>query len=141
MHTPIRAIDPYMTLIEAQARLVNMMMKENEDLVTYLDHFRQSRNIVNGLSGKEFLDDFVENEKEYKQLSVDIKYPGDLALAQDQMQSEAFEKYCAIVFIRGANKFYQPLLDELRSQYAGGRDHYPKTLQAAFDILKNNKST
>ena len=67
-----------------------MRMNENEDLVTYLERFRQSRNIVAGLSGKEFIDDFVENTKEYKQLSVHIKDPGDLALAQDQMQSEPF---------------------------------------------------
>ena len=140
MHTPMRAIYPYMTLIEAQARLVNIRMNENEDLVTYLERFRQARNIVVGLSGKEFLADFVENTSEYNQLYSDISDVDDREFEQQKIKNDAFEKYCATIFIRGAHKFYQPLLDELRSQYAGGRDHYPKTLQAAFDTLKNNKS-
>ena len=138
MHTPMRAIYPFMGLIEALARLLNMKQYEDEKLFEYGDRFKQERQIVRSLLGKEFLERFIENTEEYQQLT--ISDDGDVVAAA-KMKDGAFEKFMTTVFLRGAyGKRYGSLMDNYRSQYAGGRDHYPAKFQDAMDALRTHKS-
>ena len=138
MHTPMRAIYPFMGLIEALARLLNMKQYEDERLFEYGDRFKQERQIVRSLLGKEFLERFIENTEEYQQLNS--SNDGDVVAAA-KMKDGAFEKFMTTVFLRGAyGKRYGSLMDNYRSQYAGGRDHYPAKFQDAMDALRTHKS-
>ena len=140
MYTPMRVIYPYLGLIEAIARFVNLRMYENEEILDYLDRIKQEKNIVSSLQGKKCLDQFVENTQEYQDTSNDVNLgASDIALKQSKMTDEAFEVFSAAVFLRGAGKCYGTLNDEFRSQYAGGRDRYPKSLIAACDAMRQHK--
>ena len=136
MHTPMRAIYPYMGLSEAIARLINMRQHEEEDIISYVDRFKQERQIVRSLLGKEFLEEFTKNTKEYEQLSAD----DDGIIKRAKMVSNSFECFTTAIFLRGAQgRRFGSLLDNYRSQYAGGRDHYPKDLLSAVDALRTHK--
>ena len=67
MHTPMRALYPHMGLIEAIARLVNMCQYENEDMISYVERFKQERQIVKSLMRRGCLDHFIKNTSEYKE--------------------------------------------------------------------------
>ena len=98
MHTPMRAIYPYLGLIEAIARFVNLRMYENEEILDYLDRIKQEKNIVSSLQGKKVLDQFVENTQEYQDVSNDVNLGAlDTALTQSKMKNEAFEVFSTTV--------------------------------------------
>ena len=95
----MRVIYPYLGLIEAIARFVNLRMYENEEILDYLDWIQQEKNIVSSLQGKKLLDQFVENTQEYQDVSNDVNLGAlDTALTQSKMKNEAFEVFSTTVW-------------------------------------------
>ena len=55
-----------------------------------------------------------------------------------EAHSECREGYQAIAYLCCLNQvWYQPLLDELANYFLNGRDEYPKTLIAAYNLVTN----
>ena len=101
----------------------------------YMERFKQEKAIVKSHLGEDFLDEFVEHTDEYKVLIANQDTTGAALL-----KSRAFETYTTGVFMHGADKArYGELLDGLSNQYALGNDQYPRTLQAAIDVMRRQK--
>ena len=48
----------------------------------------------------------------------------------------------AVLFVRGSNrKIYGKLIKDFRTRYLILKDEYPKTLQAAVDVMRQMKNT
>ena len=133
MHTPMRALYPHMGLIEAIARLVNMCQYENEDMISYVERFKQERQIVKSLMGRGCLDYFIKNMSKYKK-EKEIK-------KKEEVLENAFKVFTSIIFAQGTySKKYRTMLEQWRSQYGEGRDQYPKSLQAIVDAMQLHKN-
>ena len=126
MHTPIRAVYPMWGLAEILADLVNLRQKEDEDLITYLERFKQERNLAKSQLGYGFLDKFMENTKEYQESSSEER---------ETIKYEAFDRMMAVLFIRGSNQgIYGKMTEGFRMQYSLGNNQYPKDLSAAISV-------
>lgn len=133
MHTPMRARYPLLSLSESLAKVVNLRQLENEELIDYMERFKQERNIARSQLGKGFLDSFIEYTPEWKEAGADVA-------AQKKIKDEAFERFMAALFLRGANQaHYGKLMEDLRTQYSLGNCQYPKTLQDAVDVMRQIK--
>ena len=96
---------------------------------------QQEKNIVKSHLGEDFLSDFVEHTDEYQQCVLNNDKPRALSLKR-----KAFKTYTTTVFMNGAKKSrYGHLIDGLSNQYALGNDQYPRTLQAAVDVMRRQK--
>ena len=121
--------------MEAHQRLLNIKQREKEGLLEYMERFKQEKMIVKSHLGEEFLNEFVEHTNEYK----DHEKNQDTTAARS-LKTNAFETYTTGIFMNGANKGrYSNLLDGLSNQYALGNDQYPRTLQAAIDVMRRQK--
>ena len=131
MHTPVRAVHPFISLIEAITRLLNLRQKENESLIDYLERFKQERNIASSQLGRGFLGSFVENTPEY--IEAD-------SLTRIEMKKTAFDQMMAIAFLRGSNQGdYGSIMEGFQTQYSLGNNQYPKTLLKATDVMRQVK--
>ena len=95
MHTPMRAIYSQLGLIESLARLINMRQYDNEDILSYLDQFKQAKKIVKSLMGGVFLNNFTENTPEFKTAIADHT-------VQLELKSKLYETFTAEIFLREA---------------------------------------
>lgn len=130
MHVPLKAVYPMWSLAETFANLVNLRQKEGEDLIGFTERFKQEKNIVKSLVGKHFLDNFIENTKEYAELTNDVD--------KKKMKSNGFDAFMATVFLRGSDRSsYGELIDDMRTQYALKVDQYPKSLEDAVDVMRS----
>ena len=75
MHEPIRATYPYLSLAKTLARAVNMRQREGEELQEYGERLKQEKRILKSSLGEGFLDEFVENTKEYQAVSYSQLLP------------------------------------------------------------------
>ena len=55
-------------LTDVMSRLVNLRKKDNEDLLDYLERFKEESNIVNSQLWNQFLDLFIKNTTDYIKL-------------------------------------------------------------------------
>ena len=95
MHEPIRAQFPYLSMMEAHRRLLNMKQREKENLLDYLERFKQEKSIVKSHLGDEFLDTFVEHTEEYKDLIIN-QQPGEAAILKTKAFKMQQLKSCAV---------------------------------------------
>ena len=132
MHDPVRAQYPLISMSDALARLLNARQLDNESLLDYVKRFKQLHDVVKNQVGTKVLDQFVENQEEYRSLSD----PKD----QEELKKAAFAKWMAYLLIRGSNQAkYGTLLKGFTSQFSLGNDQYPKTIQTATDVLSNHR--
>ena len=83
-------------------------------------------------AGKSIVNDFAEHTDEYKKATTQAK--------RQQLKVEAFDKYMAYLLLKGSDQSkYGSLYSGLSSQFALGNNQYPKTIQAATDILSSHK--
>ena len=94
MHEPIRAQFPYLSMMEAHRRLLNMKQREKENLLDYLERFKQEKSIVKSHLGDGFLDTFVEHTEKYKDL-VTGQHLQEAAI----LKTQAFETYITGIFL------------------------------------------
>lgn len=132
MHDPVRAKYPFASLTDAISHLVNIKQVENENLLEYMKRFKQQQSILKSHLGGDILDKFVEKTQEYRDETDTTK--------QDEMKSEAYEKWMAYLLIRNSDqRKYGTLTTQLVSQYSMGQNQYPKTFQIASDILSQHR--
>ena len=135
MHKPVRAQFAYVSMMEAHRRLLNIRLREKEGLLEYMERFKQEKAIVKSHLGESFLNEFVEHTDEYKEHVANME-----ATAAKSLKTKAFETYSTGIFMNGADRArYGDLLDGLSNQYALGNDQYPRTLQAAIDVMRRQK--
>ena len=114
-------------------RLINAKQMENESLLNYSKRFKELHDNARSQLGSKILDAFVEKSKEYRELTSEAK-------KTTKMKQEAYDAWVAYLFIRGSDQAkYGSLTRSLISQYSLGNDQYPKTLQAAGDVLSSHR--
>jgi len=67
MHEPIRAVYPYSAVTEAMKRFINIKQKDDEDIVGFMERFSQQKNILQSHLGSDFLGEFVQSTRDYKE--------------------------------------------------------------------------
>jgi hypothetical protein len=130
-HDTVRAQYPYVSLVESVSRLMNI--RQNDDsLLDYAKRFKQSRDVMKTYIGSGLLDAFVERTEEF-QNETDAQKRLD-------MKKDAWNRMMAYLFLKGAdNSKYGSLTRKYVTDFSGGEDTYPKTLQRAVDILTNHR--
>ena len=81
MHDPIRVKYPYASLMEALMRTLNIKQLEHENLIDYMNMFKQSRDVLKSHIGGDILNKFIENLPEYRQAN---------RVVPQEMKTEAF---------------------------------------------------
>ena len=132
MHDPVRARYPYASVTEALGRLLNCKQLENESVNDYYKRFKGIRDGVSQHMGKEFLEQFVKNTKEYTECTMDVK--------KEEMIKESFARWTGYLLMKNSDqRKYGTLLNGLTTQYSMGHNQYPKDVATACDILSNHK--
>ena len=132
MHDPVRAQYPLVSMTDSLGRLLNAKQMENEPLLEYLKRFKQLRDVMKAQLGTRVLDQFVENQEEYRSLSDTTK--------EKEMKEAAFERWMAYLLLRGSDQTkYGTLLKGFTSQFSLGNDQYPRTIATATDVLSNHR--
>ena len=99
-----------------------------------MERFKEESKIDKIQLGKHFLYSLIKNTMEYIKLE---KYT-ERYLAKEA----AFENFMAVLFVRGSNHtIYRKIIEDFRTRYSMGHDEYPKTVQAAVDIMRQMKNT
>ena len=62
VHVPDRAVYPTLTIIEAMISLLSIRQGEKEGLLSYLERYKSEKNVVEGLVGKGFLNEFLPEQ-------------------------------------------------------------------------------
>ncbi|MGL5934004.1 MAG: hypothetical protein ACRCZI_00110, partial [Cetobacterium sp.] len=130
-HDTVRAQYPYVSLVDSVARL--MTIKQYDDsLLDYAKRFKQTRDVMKTYIGASLLDAFVERTEEYK-----AEQDAD---AKKTMKKDAWNRLMAYLFLKGADSFkYGSLTKKYVTDFSGGEDTYPNTLQTVVDILTNHR--
>jgi hypothetical protein len=80
--------------------------------------------------GKDFLNNFVKNTKQY----ADETYTNK----QDEMQKGAYAQWTAMLMKNSNPGKYGLLMMSLTTQFSVGMNQYPKDVMEAVDILTNH---
>jgi hypothetical protein len=131
VHDTVRAQYPYVSLVDSVAWL--MTIKQYDDsLLDYAKRFKQARDVMKTYIGNGLLDAFVERSEEYiAEQDVDKK---------KELKKDAWNRLMAYLFLKGADSSkYGSLTRKFITDFSGGDDTYPKTLQKAVDILTNHR--
>ena len=125
MHDPVRARYPYASLADAlTTRFMTCKQYDNKSANDYMKRFKSNRDGVIQHMGKEFLEGFVVNTKEYKKAETD----GDQT-KMTKLKDTAFSKWIAYLFIKNSNyNKYGSLISGLTSQFSMGNDQYPRDI-------------
>jgi len=108
-------------------------MEANEDALEYIKRFKQEVDNLKTVNGTRFTDYFIEAEDDYRKLTTKEE--------KETMKREAFNELMGFWAMNCTNKAWFGLLnDHLASQYTMNTDQYPKTINAALEILANHKS-
>jgi hypothetical protein len=136
MHDTVRAQYPMVSMSDALDRMINVKQQDNESLLDYVKRFKQLRDVSKSQLGNTFLDTFVEHQAEYPTAKDEVLNPG----TQQNMKTEAFEKWMISLLIRGSDQTkYGTLLRGFISQYSLGNNQYPANITTATDVLSNHK--
>ncbi|MGL5936769.1 MAG: hypothetical protein ACRCZI_14235, partial [Cetobacterium sp.] len=127
MHDAVRAQYPIVSMCDALSRLFAFRQQDDENLLDYVKRFKQQRDIVKQQCGKNMFDDFMKNTQEYRGTNSQS--------VKTEILAAGFDKVMAYLLMKGADQHkYGTLTKGLISQYSMG-NQYPRTIQAATDIL------
>ena len=131
-HDPIRAQNPMISKLTAMRNFLNIKQQPEESLLDYFKRLKQAKDVFKSHVGSRIFRENVEKTEKYQQ-QTDAKQ-------RAQMIEDDFEETCALVFLQGSDQSkYGSLMRGFISQYSLANDQYPKTLQAAVDVLSNHK--
>jgi len=132
MHDPVRMKYPYASLTETLVSVLNSRQHDGESLLDYTKRFKQNRDILESLMGKEMLHKFVEHLPEYQAETDTSK--------QDEMKKNGFGTWMAYLFMRNSDQSkYGSLMEGLTQQYSLKNDQYPDRVSDAADTLAQHK--
>jgi hypothetical protein len=131
MHDPIRAQYPLVSMTDHLMRLSTSKQHDNELLIDFVKPFKQTRDVAKSQLGSTFLNEFVEHQSTYKKATT---------TEQNEMKKQIYSQWMAYLVVRGCDQLkYGSLTRGLTSQFSLGQDQYPKTIQAALDMLTNHR--
>ncbi|KAL3932735.1 MAG: hypothetical protein SGBAC_010712 [Bacillariaceae sp.] len=131
MYSLTDATNPFWSLSETLGRFLNMKQASHETLYAYKDRFCQESSMKVKL-GNDVLKYLVKSTEKYAN-ETDSK-------VKQEMVDGAMDQFTAMCYLRGCDhEQYQSLMDNLRSQYTGGNDQYPETVDKAMTILSKNR--
>jgi Reverse transcriptase (RNA-dependent DNA polymerase) len=143
MHDPARAKYPFASLTESIVRMINTRQKEGEHILDYVKRFKHQRdNMSTNFNTSDFLNTFITSTADYRNIDgPDSTLTATEILAeQASMKTGAYGRWMAFLLIRGSDQSkYGTVTIGLNSQYSMSNNQYPKTIQAASDILTNHK--
>jgi hypothetical protein len=94
----------------------------------YIKTFKEVHDVFTTQWGKHVTDYFVEQQTEYKSLTVPAE--------RTKMKDEAFDEWMGLLFLLNTDwRKYGSIKNELTALYTQGRDEYPKSLKSAIDYL------
>ena len=135
MHDTARARYPFALMTEALTRLLHVKQGDQEQLLDYVKRFKEARDVITSIVGKDILNKFIENTQEYQ----DIK-DSNKAAEQKMMKDEAFDKWMAYLLLKNSDQTkYGGLINGLTLQYVMGHKQYPADVTAVTDVLSNYK--
>lgn len=117
--TSVEVQNDYWTLQQAMKRVYDIKQLEYESLAAYYKKF------VNAV-------EIAEN----KWGSLE---PVKLTDKHKEKEGIARQKYLACVFLAGASKRYDRLVNDLNNAYLTGSDHYPESVEGAMTMLSHYK--
>ena len=93
---------------------------------------KQSKDVLKSFVDKSILDSFVTKQDEYKNATD--------ASAKQAVQDGTFKAWVASLVIWNSDqRKYGSVLEDLVTQFSLGNGQFPKTIQAAADVLQNHK--
>ena len=127
----MRAQYPYVLMVDSVARMLTIKQYD-DSLLDYAKRFKQARDVMKTYIGSGLLDAFVERSEEYiAENDVDKK---------KELKKDAWNRLMAYLFLKGADSSkYGSLTKKFTTDFSGGVDTYPKTLQKVLDILTNHQ--
>ena len=105
---------------------------QDEKLVDYIERFNQEKQLAKTQLGKNFLDVFVGNTKEYKDLTEEAD--------QKETKNKAFEQFMAVLFLRASDQqIYRNMQDEYCMDFTNKKYNYSKNLIDMVDVMRQVK--
>jgi hypothetical protein len=131
MHDPIQAQYPLVSMTDHLVRLLTTKKRDNKLLSEFMKRFKQTRDVAKSQFASTFLNEFIEHQLTYKKAT---------ATEQNDMKKQIYGQWMAYLVLRGCDQLeYGSLTRGLASQFSLGQDQYPKTIQAALDVLPNHR--
>ena len=132
MHDPVRAQYPIISAFTAQKAWYNTKQMDDERLNDFAKRYKQNMDRAKSYLGRCQFDYFVEQSEKFQEAADDA--------AKDKLKAETFDAFVAWHFMQAADyKRYGSLLTNLATQFSLGNNQYPKTFDAALDVLSNHK--
>ena len=143
MHDPVRARYPLASLTDSLVRFLSLKFEENEAPLDYAKRYKQHYEVLVSQAGEHFLDHFIKQTEDYRNLDKIYTDVDDLKEAQDSMLDGAMEQWLAYLILRGSNigvnkNKYGSISRGMQSQYSMNNDQYPRTVINVTDILTNH---
>jgi len=132
MHDSIRSSYRWKRWAIPFTRVLNFKMTAGEDAVEYIKRFKQEVDNLKTVNGTRYTDYFIEAEDDYQKLTTDEE--------KEAMKAQAFNELMEYWAMTCTNKAqYGSINDHLASQFTMNTDQYPKSINAALEILDNHK--
>ena len=142
MHQTSTHEHPFQFLLSVLSGFTDVEQGWSEDLYPWSKRFKDKRSSIKQTLGTHFLDYFVENSQEYKDLD---QSSATLAADQKALKDGAFDKLMAYVMVMKSDPArYGKLQDLLSMNYNLTKDNtegqsYPETYYDAYDRLKGHE--
>lgn len=133
MFDSTRARYPYAIITKAMKNLFGCKQQEEESLIVYLGRFKQQKDALEAGVGRGIIHGFVEKTDQYQVLSRQDEQE------KQQIKDKSYDVWTTFIFLDNTDDLkYKSLKQDLTKQYSMNIDNYPKTLDAAVDILNSH---
>ena len=114
-------------------RQLYMLNQGQDSTPDYYDRFKISVDVLEAMDGIIGSDPLLLKQQ-YKKKKLD---PLTASVSEiKEVKEDARDEYLAIMFILGADRRrFGKYIEDLENDYLQGKDHYPKTLVAAYNVL------
>ena len=120
---------PISSIYKSLKTVLNIEQQEKETLATYTKRFKNATDIMETQHGKLNMSKYIKTLEDYDEDDNDIC---------QQQSEEAYDRFIAFAFIKGADPNRSGKLDEdLSNQFALGQDMYPTDLANATKMIIN----
>lgn len=123
---------PMANIVDSIRTLFNTTQKKNENLHEYTKRFKVAREVMEFHAGATSF-----ATKTAKDPNRDVSdNDGD----DDGTECQSHEQFLAYMYLENADQTkYGSILNSLHNKYALGKDHYPKSVAQAYNMLCNHK--
>ena len=119
-----------LTIKNALSRVLTCRQYNDEHVNDYVKRFKQLRDTLEELIGIKLLDHYYENSEEFKAPAAKLK----------AAKKNGWDLLMATILVDGSDKDkFGSLKKDLRSQFNRGNDQYPKTVEAAQEMLSEHR--